>query len=128
MKCELLNTGNDSVIGTSLQIDNIATRDRLAEDINSITNTIKYRKENDNRIALQNLPKRGIAALQIHNKYFIERTQLVNTITLAEVCVECTLLVTGGKKNPEYTNVLFKPIQVSQFVQNSQKNLICTWL
>ena len=50
LKCELLNTGNDSVIGTSLQIDNIATRDRLAEDINSITNTIKYHKENDNRI------------------------------------------------------------------------------
>ena len=128
LKCEMLNTGNDGVIGITLQVNNRARRDRLAEDINSITNTIKYRKENDQRIVLQKLPKRGIAALQIHNKYFIERTQLVNTITLAEVCVECTLLVVGGNKNPEYTNVLFKPIQVSQFVQNSQKNLICTWL
>ena len=124
----MLNSGNDGVIGITLQVNNRARRDRLAEDINSITNNIKYQKENDHRIVLQNLPKRGIAALQIHNKYFIEHTQLVNTITLAEVCVKCTLLVVGGNKNPEHTNVLFKPIQVSQFVTKSQKGLICTWL
>ena len=63
LKCEMLNTGNDGVIGITLQVNNRARRDTLAEDINSLTNTINCRKENDQRIVLQNLPKRGIAAL-----------------------------------------------------------------
>ena len=84
------------------------SRNNLAEKINSCTDVIKRRPNGCKRKVLDTLPQK-IRAIQIHNKYYISKTQRKNRCTASDICVEVSLLEEGGNKertiSSNYSNV-----------------------
>ena len=124
--CEVLTKDNLGTIGVSCRLRDKQAREDLASDIHR-TSRVKSRPDPDPRIVLPNLPKR-IKGIQIHKKMFIDNNDNFSTIDITNVCIECTLILDGGIKPVEYNRVLFKPVQIAQFVTQSQSNLVCSWL
>ena len=119
----------DGIYGKGIEyaLKDLEMRESLFNDISRTTNFIKQRPKDCTKIVLPTIPKK-IRALQIHNKFFIQNTEILSQIDVSNVCVECTILNDGGQNNPDYTQLLFCPTQVSKFVTNSASNLICSWL
>ena len=124
--CEVLTKDNLGTIGVSCRLRDKQAREDLASEIHR-TSRVKSRPDPDPRIVLPNLPKR-IKGIQIHKKMFIDNNDNFSTIDITNVCIECTLILDGGIKPVEYNRVLFKPVQIAQFVTQSQSNLVCSWL
>ena len=71
------------------------SRNNLAEKINSCNDVIKRIPNECKRKVLGTLPQK-IRAIQMHNKYYITKTQGKNRCTASDICFEVILLKEGG--------------------------------
>ena len=127
LQCQKLREVDKKKGGTVCPLGCRDSRNNLAEKINSCTDVIKRRPNGCKRKVLDTLPQK-IRAIQIHNKYYISKTQRKNRCTASDICVEVSLLEEGGNKKKDYIKQLFKCIIISGWVTRNQRNLICSWL
>ena len=127
--CDMLTKNDQNEDGVVYGYKSKKLREKLVNEINATNCFIKNRPFEDKRVVLQSWPtKLKVHGLQIHNKYKIITDNDFETNDIANICLECTILVEGGQKDKDYTKVLMKAFLVTSHIITSQNHLISTWL
>ena len=113
----------------ALQKGNEQVRMTLSTGIGNISRfSLVSRHPDDSRSIFKEMPATSeIKAVVLHQRYFIS-SLLYDKCTSENICIETTILTTGGLEHPSYTKQLFKVDCISAYITRSKTNIIMSQL
>ena len=88
---------------------------------------IFFRNKGDERSIMKSFPRGTLPAVILHRRYMIDK-HMIEPDQSDNYCIECKILLIGGKEDPRYTLVLFRVGDVAAYVTKNQLNVVLSLL